>query len=129
MRRARDLGIQPLFDYRITDLSQIREHFDVVYDAAGTMTVAAGLGLLRQGGVYLDIHPTPIKFIRAIFNRKLKPVVCTGRADIMDALADAAGSGDLRLPIAETVPLKDAIHLITALEAGRKPAGKALVSM
>jgi NADPH:quinone reductase-like Zn-dependent oxidoreductase len=129
MQRARDLGVQPLFDYRTTDLSRMRERFDVVYDTAGTMTVATGLGLLRKGGVYLDIDPTPIKFVRAIFNRKLKPIICTARADILDRLADAAGNGRLRLPIGETVPLRDAILLIAALEAGRKLAGKALVAM
>jgi NADPH:quinone reductase-like Zn-dependent oxidoreductase len=129
MQRARDMGVQPLFDYRSTDLSKIRERFDVVYDSAGTMTVATGLGLLRQGGVYLDITPTPIKFIRAIFNRRLKPIVCTARADILDGLARAAGNENLRLPVAETVSLNDAIPLITALEAGRKLAGKALVAM
>ncbi|MBB4259166.1 MULTISPECIES: NAD(P)-dependent alcohol dehydrogenase [unclassified Bradyrhizobium] len=129
MRRARDLGVQPLFDYRATDLSKIRERFDVVYDTAGTMAVAAGLALLRQGGAYLDINPTPAKFVRAVFNRRLKPIVCTARADILDGLAAAAGNGKLRLPIAETVRLNDAIPLIAALETGRRLAGKALVAM
>lgn len=129
MQRARDLDVQPLFDYRTTDLSNIRERFDVVYDTAGTMMVASGLGLLRQGGVYLDINPTPTKFIRAIINRRLKPIVCTARAQILDGLASAAGTGQLRLPVAEIVHLTDAIPLITALETGRKLAGKALVAM
>ena len=129
MRRARDLDVQPLFDYRAADLSKIRERFDVVYDTAGTMAVAAGVGLLREGGVYLDINPAPIKFIRAIFNRKLKPIVCTARADILDGLAVASANGKLRLPVAETVRLNDAIPLIAALEAGHRLAGKALVAM
>ncbi len=129
MQRARDLGVQPLFDYRTTDLSKIRERFDVVYDTAGTMMVATGLGLLRQGGVYLDINPTPAKFIRAIFNRRLKPIVCTARAQILDGLASASGNGKLRFPVAETVLLADAIPLITALETGHKLPGKALVAM
>ncbi|MBR1179052.1 NAD(P)-dependent alcohol dehydrogenase [Bradyrhizobium sp. KB893862 SZCCT0404] len=129
MQRARDLGVEPLFDYRTTDLSKIRERFDVVYDTAGTMTVAAGLGLLRPGGVYLDINPTPAKFIRAVFNRRLKAIICSARADILDGLASAAGNGKLRLPIAAIVPLNDAIPLITALETGRRLAGKALVAM
>jgi NADPH:quinone reductase-like Zn-dependent oxidoreductase len=129
MQRARDLGVGTLFDYRTTDLSKIRERFDVVFDTAGTMTIATGFGLLHRDGVYLDINPTPIKFIRAMFDRKLKPIVCTARADIMDGLASAAGNGKLRLPVAETVLLKDAIPLVTALEAGRKLGGKALVAM
>lgn len=129
MERARDLGVQILFDYRKADLSQIRDRYDVVYDTAGTMKTAVGLGLLRKEGVFLDIDPTPVKFLRSFLNRKLKPIVCTPRADILDSLANAAGAGQLRLPIAETVPLDDAIQLITALETGRKINGKGLVVM
>lgn len=129
MQRARDLGVEAPFDYQTIDLSKIRDRFDVVYDTAGTMTVASGLGLLRPRGLYLDISPTPAKFIRAIFNRRLKPIVCAARAEILDGLASAAGNGKLRLPIAEIVALNDAIPLITALETGRKLRGKALVAM
>jgi NADPH:quinone reductase-like Zn-dependent oxidoreductase len=127
--RAEQMGVTPIYDYRTIDLSKIEERFDVVYDTAGTMTVATGLGMLRRGGVFLDINPTPGKFIRAMFNRRLKPMVCTARADILDGLAEAAGDGQLRLLIAEVVPLKDTIALVTALEQGRKLNGKGVVSM
>ena len=126
-QRAQEIGVDRVYDYRTTDLLQIQDRFDVVYDTAGTVTVATGLGLLHRGGVYLDINPTPGKFIRAMFDRRLKPIVCTARADILDGIARAAAK--LRLPVAEIVPLEDAISLITALEQGRKLNGKALVSM
>jgi NADPH:quinone reductase-like Zn-dependent oxidoreductase len=129
MQRARDLGVQTAFDYRQTDLSKISERFDVVYDTAGTMTTAVGLGLTRRDGVFLDINPTPVKFLRSFVNRRLKPIVCTARSDILDGLARAAGDRKLRLPIGEIVPLRDAIRLITALESGRKINGKGLVVM
>ncbi len=129
MRRAEQIGVHPVVDYRTTDLSKLKERFDAVYDTAGTMAVATGLGLLRKDGVFLDINPTPGKFIRALFNRRLKPIVCTARADILDGLAKAAGEGRLRLPIAEVVPLQEAIALASALEKGRKLNGKGVVSM
>lgn len=129
MARARSLGVETVFDYRATDLSKLRQRFDVVYDTAATMTIGAGLGLLDSGGVFLDIDPTPVKFIRSIFNHRLKPIVCTPRADILDGLARAARDGKLRLPVAEIVPLSEAIQLITALERGRTLGGKGLVAM
>lgn len=129
MERARSLGVQTVFDYRTTDLSRLGERFDVVYDTSATMMTAVGLGLLRKDGVFLDIDPTPAKFIRSLFNRRLKPIVCTPRSDILDGLAAAAKEGKLRLPIAEIVPLSGAISLITALESGRKLGGKGLVAM
>jgi NADPH:quinone reductase-like Zn-dependent oxidoreductase len=127
--RAQDQGVHPVFDYRKTDLSAISDRFHVVYDAAGTMPVSVGLGLLSKGGVYLDTHPTPAKFIRSFINRKLQPVICTPRADIMDGIARAARDGKLRVPIAETVPLKEAIRLLTDLEGGRKINGRGLIVM
>jgi NADPH:quinone reductase-like Zn-dependent oxidoreductase len=129
MRRARELGLQSVFDYRTNDLLKLSERFDIVYDTAGTMRAAAGIGLLRKGGVFLDISPTPAKFLRGIVDRRLKPIVCTPRPAILDAIARAAAEGKLRLPIAEIVPLRDAIRLLTELEAGSNIGGKGLVAM
>jgi NADPH:quinone reductase-like Zn-dependent oxidoreductase len=129
MERARALGLNALYDYRTTDLSKLSERFDVVYDTAGTMTTVVGLGLLSKDGVFLDIDPTPAKFLRSFVNRKLKPIVCTPRSDILDGLARAAGEAELRLPIGQIVPLSEAIRLVTDLEAGRKLGGKGLVEM
>ncbi|MGA4239430.1 NAD(P)-dependent alcohol dehydrogenase [Ralstonia nicotianae] len=129
MERARSLGVEAIFDYRTTDLSRLGKRFDVVYDTAAMMTTETGVGLLGPGGVFLDINPTPGKFIRSIFNHRLKPIVCTPRADILDDLARTAKEGKLRLPVAETVPLSEAIRLVTALEGGRKLGGKSLVAM
>lgn len=127
--RMRALGVQAVFDYRAIDLSRIDERFDVVYDTSATMTIETGLHLLRKVGVFLDINPTPGTFFRSIFNRGLKPIVCTPRADILDGIARAAGKGKLRLPVAEIVPLHEAIPLVTALESGRKLEGKGFVVM
>ena len=129
MDRARQLGVQAVFDYRATDVSKIGERFDVVYDTAATMTTAQGLGMLRKDGVFLDLNPSPGKFIGAMFNRRLKPVICTPTAQMLDSLAQAARDENFRLPIGETVPLSEAIALITALETGRKVGGKSLVAM
>lgn len=129
MARAKTLGLQKIFDYRTTDLSKIGDRFDVVYDTSATMATAVGLGLATNDGVFLDIDPTPIKFLRSFVNRRLKPIVCTPRSDILDGLARAAADGKLRLLVAEIVPLRDAIQLITALETGHKINGKGLVAM
>jgi len=129
MDRARRLGVQAVFDYRATDVSRIGERFDVVYDTAAAMTTAQGLGLLRKGGVFLDLNPSPGKFIGAMFNRRLRPVICTPTANMLDSLARAARDENFSLAIGEIVPLSEAIALITALEAGRKVRGKSLVAM
>lgn len=129
MPRARDLGVQKIVDYRKVDLSTLRDRFDVVYDTAAVMPTATGLRLAGKSGVFLDIDPTPMKFLRALLNRGLKPIVCTPRSDVLDGLARAAADGKLRLPVAEIVPFRDAIAFLTALEKGRKIGGKGLVAI
>lgn len=129
MERVRSLGVQAVHDYRTMDLSMIATRFDVVFDTAATMTMSAGTAMLRRGGVYLDLNPSPGKFIRAIVDRRLKPVIGSPRADILEKLAAAAGERKFRISIGEIVALNAAIQLITELEEGRKLGGKGLVAM
>jgi len=129
MERVKSLGVQKVYDYRATDLSKIADRFDVVYDTAATMSISAGMAMLRQGGVFLDLNPTPSKFIQAIFDKKLKVILCSPRVEILEKLGDAANEGKFRIPIGETVHLNDAVTLITELENGRKLGGKGVVAM
>lgn len=129
MERARLVGVDTVYDYQKTELSTLPERFDVVYDTAATIPLSVGLNMLRKGGVLLDLNPSPGKFIRSFFDKRLKPVICTPRPDVLDTLAQAAQNGSFRLPVAEVVPLSDAIELIAAIEGGRKLRGKALVAM
>lgn len=129
MERAKSLGVQTVYDYRTTELSKITERFDVVYDTAATMTVSAGKAMLRHGGVVLDLNPSPGKFIRAVFDRGLKIVLCSPRVEVLEELAVFANEGKFRIPIGETVSLSGAIKLIADLENGRKLGGKGVVAM
>lgn len=129
IERARSLGVETVYDYRRTDLSQISERYDAVFDTADTMERATGFGLLKPDGVFLDLHPTPGKFLRAIFNRRLKPVVCSPSNAVLDKLGHAASEGKLRLSIAKVAPLSEAIALIAALEGGLRLGGKAVIRM
>jgi NADPH:quinone reductase-like Zn-dependent oxidoreductase len=129
IERARALGVDTVHDYRRTDLSQLSERYDAVFDTAASMSRTVAYGLLQPRGVLLDLHPTPGKFFRAIFDRRLKLVVCTPSAEILDNLGRAASAGKLRLSIAKVVPLSEAIRLITALEGGQRLGGKGVVQM
>ncbi|CCM77262.1 NAD(P)-dependent alcohol dehydrogenase [Rhizobium mesoamericanum] len=129
IERAKSFGMQTVYDYRTTDLAAIAARFDVVYDTAATMTVSTGLSMLRKNGVYVDLNPGPAKFIRAMFTRRFKVVVCSPRVEILDKIAGAARNGKFGLPIGEIVPLSGSIELITGLEKGRKLGGKGVVAM
>ncbi|WP_460158864.1 NAD(P)-dependent alcohol dehydrogenase [Pseudomonas sp. S3_E11] len=129
IQRAKSLGVQTVYDYRNTQASSISTRFDVVYDTAATLSVSTGVAMLRAGGVFLDLNPGLGKFVRAVFDRRLKPVIGSPRGEILDKLAKAASEHRFRIPVAETVSLNDAGKLIGELEKGRKLGGKAVIGM
>lgn len=129
LQRAESLGVQAVYDYRNIQFSSISTRFDVVYDTAATMPVSVGLSMLRKGGVFLDLNPGPGKFIRAFFDRRLKPVIGSPRAEILDKLANVASESSFKIRIGKTVSLEDAAHLIEELENGRKLGGRGVIAM
>ncbi len=127
--RARELGVDPVVDYRSTDMASISDRFDVVFDTSGQLPVRVGLDLLTKTGALLDIHFSPAKLLRSFVNRRLKLFNCTPSPEILDGLGIAAARGALRMSIGETTPLADASRLIAELENGRKIKGKGLIAV
>jgi hypothetical protein len=108
---------------RSMDLAHLERSFDVVFDTACSMSPNSGMKHLKPRGVFLDIHPTPVKFLRSVFDRRLKVIICAATTQNLDAIARAAESGKLRIAVGKTVRLEDSIALITALEVGRLSFG------
>ncbi|WP_434573928.1 NAD(P)-dependent alcohol dehydrogenase [Pseudomonas sp. Z3-8] len=129
MQRAKSLGVQNVYDYRNMQLSSVANRFDVVYDTAATLPVSKGVATLKSGGVFLDLNPGPGKFVRAVFDRRLKMIIGSPRAEILDQLAKAASERSYNVRVAETVSMSEAIRLITELEKGRKLGGKGVIAM
>ena len=129
MERARSLGVKAVYDYRTTDLTKVAARFDVVYDTAATLTLSDAMDMLSKRGVFLDLNPGFGKFIRAVFDRRLKPIIGSPRAEILENVAEAAGAGKFKIPIGKIVSLDHAISLITEIEKGGKLGGKGVVAM
>ncbi|ONH51295.1 NADPH:quinone reductase [Pseudomonas cedrina] len=129
MQRAKSLGMHTVYDYRNLQLSSIATRFDVVYDTAATLSISEGVATLKSGGVFLDLNPGPGKFVRAFFDRRLKIIIGSPRAEILDQLAKAASDRRYNVRVAETVSMAEAIRLITELEKGRKLGGKGVIAM
>ncbi|MGE1069418.1 NAD(P)-dependent alcohol dehydrogenase [Pantoea agglomerans] len=128
-QKLRLAGAEMVYDYRRIDPRTLREKFDVVLDASAKMSVQEALKLLNPRGKYLDLNPGPAKFLRSIFTRQLKPIVCSPRAEILDSLASAAGSGEINIAVAKAVYLTEAIPLLDSLEKGLRIGGKAIIKM
>ncbi|MFK0152089.1 NADP-dependent oxidoreductase [Streptomyces sp. NPDC090493] len=123
---AHDLGIAPVvgFDF---DATKLAGRFDVVFDTAGTLPVRAARTLLRPGGRIIDINPTAGKFVRSTLQGSYQVLIAKTSVEDLDAVAQAAGQGALRLPVARVVPLGQAIEALTELERDRTPKGGKLI--
>ncbi|MEE4596917.1 NADP-dependent oxidoreductase [Streptomyces sp. DSM 41524] len=124
---ARDLGVAPIveFDFDPTALSG---RFDIVLDTAGTLPAKAAQTLLKPGGRIIDITPTPAKFARSALPGPFKVLIAQAVTEDLEEVARAAGQGTLRLPIARTVPLTQAIAALTEFERGMTKGGKLVIT-
>ena len=123
---ARALGIAPVvgFDF---DARKLQGQFDLVLDTAGALSRRAARTLIKPGGRILDIQPNLTKFLRSALPGSFTVVVGKPVVADLEALARAAENGDLRMPIARTVPLRGAIAALTELELHGTPKGGKLV--
>jgi len=124
---ARDLGIDPVvhFDFDPTELTQ---RFDIILDTAGTLPVDAAGKLLTPNGRIISIHPTPANMARSASPGRFHLVIAQAVIADLEAVARAADEGHLQLPIAQTVPLSEAISALTDLERnGSAKRGKLII--
>ncbi|MGC8466044.1 MAG: NADP-dependent oxidoreductase [Acidimicrobiales bacterium] len=123
---ARSLGIDPVvgFDF---DPTPLKGSFDVVFDTAGTLRIKAARTLLKPGGCIVDINGSAAKMVRSVSSRDFKVLIAKYKSEDLERISQAAAHGQLNVPIARTVPLKDAIGALTELEHGHTPKGGKLV--
>jgi NADPH:quinone reductase-like Zn-dependent oxidoreductase len=123
---ARGLGIDPIvgFDF---DPAALRGQFDIVLDTPGTLPIQAALTLLRPGGHILDIVPTPLKFARSVLPGPYQVMMGRPVTKDLEDVARLAAQGKLRIPVARTAPLAEAIPALTDLERHHTPKGGKLV--
>jgi NADPH:quinone reductase-like Zn-dependent oxidoreductase len=120
------LGIDPVLGFDF-DPAPLEGTFDLVLDAANTLSAKAARSLLKPGGRFVDIHPSPAKFVRSAFSSHYSVLFGVYKLKDFDELARAAASSRITLPIARTVPLTEAIDALTELEEKRTPKGGKLV--
>lgn len=125
IQEARDLGVSPLveFDSVPTTLGK----FDIVYDTVGTLAPATARQLLARGGHIIDIVPSGPKFLKSALPGPYNVLITQLNVEDLEELAGMCAAGTLRLPIAQTVPLREAIPALTELERNNTPRGGKLI--
>ncbi|SEH76915.1 NADPH:quinone reductase [Mycolicibacterium rutilum] len=125
MQDAHDLAVDPVveFDSVATTLGK----FDIVYDTVGTLAPATARKLLAPGGRIIDIVPSGAKFLKSALPGPYTVLITQHNVEDLEELARMCATGELRLPIARTVPLQDAIPALTELERNNTPRGGKLI--
>lgn len=126
MQDARDLGIDPTVAFGF-DPEPLGGRFDIVLDTAHTLSDRAAKRLLKPGGRIVGLHPTPATLAKAALPGPYRVLVAQVSTEDLEEVARAAGRGVLRVPIARTVPLTEAIEALTELEREGTPKGGKLV--
>jgi NADPH:quinone reductase-like Zn-dependent oxidoreductase len=126
---AQRLGIDAIVDYARDDLTRLQGNFDVVFDTAGTLPLASGFALLAKDGVMVDINPTAGKLLRGLFSSRYKALIGATSIETLDALARLTATGKFTMYIGRTASLEESLQLLSDLELGKRPQGRAVIVM
>ncbi|SDK42185.1 NADPH:quinone reductase [Nonomuraea maritima] len=127
-QEALTLGVDPVVDFDFQP-DALARRFDLVLLAAGTLPVKAARTMLKPGGRIIGVLPTPANLARSVLPGPFHALVARPVTEDLEEVARAAGQGTLRLPIARTVPLSQAVPALTELERnGPAKRGKLIIT-
>ncbi len=124
---ATALGVGEVADYRGFDVAPYRHRFDVVFDAAGALSLGQCGSMLNPGGVSLHIVPTPSKMVGCLLSSRHHLVFGYPTPESMAGIIKAAEQGKLSPTIGRVVQLSEAISALVELETTGLPKGKLVI--
>ncbi|MFE1909097.1 NAD(P)-dependent alcohol dehydrogenase [Streptomyces gardneri] len=113
-----DLGAARVIDYTRTDLAGIADRFDVVLDAVGNLSIAAGRRLLNPQGVLLLAVAGLGDTVRARGDVVAGPA--PERVEGFEFLLRLAAVGAITVVIDQVYPLQDIAEAHRRVDSGRK---------
>lgn len=121
------LGVGEVVDYRAFDITPYRHRFDVVFDAAGALTLRQCGSMLKRRGMSLQIVPTPAKLIGSLLPSRHHLVFGNPTPQGMVDIAEAVERGQIVPAIGRIVSLSEAISAVVELEQAGSPKGKLVI--
>ncbi|MCB3584539.1 NAD(P)-dependent alcohol dehydrogenase [Klebsiella pneumoniae] len=122
-------GVRPAFTYPDKTSFAAYGPYDAVFDTLGTLDVAEGLAMLKSGGRFIDINPTPGRMLRGFISGRYRMVFATGGFRNLREIARLACEGKIHVSIGLEAPFTDALTVIRNAELGRRPAGRIVLIM
>ena len=115
------LGADELIDYRAADFAAHVDGVDVVLDTIGGEVARRSIGVLRRGGLLVTIvgrRDVDLAVCTEAAGRRFAGVSVEPDYPALEALADLAESGKLRMHLQATLSLAEAVKAHELLESG-----------
>jgi NADPH:quinone reductase-like Zn-dependent oxidoreductase len=128
---VRGLGADEVIDYQASDFAAEADDLDVVLDTIGGDIARRSIGVLRPRGLLVTIvgrRDADLAARTRAAGRRFAGISVEPDYQGLEALAQLAGSGKLRVHLQTTLPLAEAARAHELLESGRT-TGKIALSL
>ncbi len=112
------LGADEYVDYTAQDVADVVQDADVVLDAVGGETTASLVPTVRPGGVLVTIASAPPEDAARERGVRAELLIMSPDADQLARIADLVAGGDVRVEIAEVLPLAEVARAHELSESG-----------
>jgi NADPH:quinone reductase-like Zn-dependent oxidoreductase len=113
-----DLGADEYVDYTAQDVSEAVSGVDVAFDTVGGDTTAALVPTVREGGILVTIAGAPPAEAARERGIRAEMLVMSPSSEQMVRIAGLVAAGDVRVEIAEVVPLGEVRRAHELSESG-----------
>lgn len=125
------LAPHTFIDYRETDVLNLNERFDIIFDTVGKYSFMKCRHLLNPGGIYINTLPRPIIYIHKMFalfthGKKVKTLLMKHNPKDLQLLLRWVVEGKLKLSIDKEFNVNDINNAHEYSEAGHTE-GKILI--
>ena len=122
------LGADEFVDYTQQDVAEAVSDVDVAFDTVGGDTTQTLLPAVRDGGVLVTIAGAPPEEEAAARGVRAELLVMSPSSDQLARIAELVAAGDVRVEIAEVVPLTE-VQRAHELSESRRARGKIILAV
>jgi NADPH:quinone reductase-like Zn-dependent oxidoreductase len=112
------LGVDEYVDYTAQDVAEVVQDADVALDTVGGETTASLVPTVRPGGVIVTIASAPPEDAARERGMRAELLIMSPDADQLARIADLVAAGDVRVEIAEVLPLAEVARAHELSESG-----------
>jgi len=112
------LGAAEYVDYTQQDVAEAVSGVDVALDTVGGETTQSLVPTLREGGIIVTIASAPPEEAARERGARAELLVASPNSDQLARIAELVASGDVRVEIAEVLPLTEVRHAHELSESG-----------